>query len=72
MIIGDLVAIWSGNETVAAIFTCVEILKDKILKTSLSFLYISLCVDVGGSWWWLVNIDSGFKAVESCDVSITM
>ena len=72
MIIGDLVAISSGGETVAAIFTCVEVLKDKILKASLRFLYISLCFDVRGSWWWLMNIDSGFKSVESCHVSTTM
>ena len=72
VIIGDLVAISCGVETVVAIFTCVEILKDKILKASLRFLDISLCFDVRGSSWWLLNIDSGFKTVESCDVSITM
>ena len=50
-----LVTISSGVETVVAIFTCVEILKDKILKASLRFLYISLCFDVRGSWWWLLK-----------------
>ena len=72
LIIGELVAISSGGETVAAIFTYVEIFKDKILKASLRFLYISLCYDVRGSWWWLLNIDSGFKSVESFHVSNTM
>ena len=43
MIIGESVAISSGDETVAAIFTYVEFLKDNILKASLRFLYISLC-----------------------------
>ena len=52
MIIGELVAISSGVETVAAIFTCVEFLKDTILKASLRFLW-SVCVmmweDLGGT-----------------------
>ena len=45
LIISEMEAISSGDETVAAIFTYVDIFKDKILKASLRFLW----EDLGGT-----------------------